>query len=185
MCDAVISSQTPQQIVDQVRALPEGTRFQVLAPVVRGRKGEYAELFGELRGRGFNRVRVDGQVWRLDDVPALSKKLKHDIEVVVDRLVVREGVRQRLTDSVETALGLADGLVVIEQVDLGADDPDRWRRFSERRACPNEHPLALDEMEPRTFSFNAPYGACPECSGLGTRLEVDPELVVQIGRAHV
>ena len=178
VCDAVISSQTPQQIVDQVRALPEGTRFQVLAPVVRGRKGEYAELFGELRGRGFNRVRVDGQVWRLDDVPALSKKLKHDIEVVVDRLVVREGVRQRLTDSVETALGLADGLVVIEQVDLGADDPDRWRRFSERRACPNEHPLALDEMEPRTLSFNAPYGACPECSGLGTRLEVDPELVV-------
>ena len=178
VCDAVISSQTPQQIVDQVRALPEGTRFQVLAPVVRGRKGEYSELFGELRGRGFNRVRVDGASERLDNPPTLNKRLKHDIEVIVDRLVVREGIRQRLTDSVETALGLAEGLVIIEQVDLPEDDPDRERRYSEKRACPNEHPLALDEMEPRTFSFNAPYGACPACTGIGTRLEVDPELVV-------
>ena len=178
VCDAVISSQTPQQIVDQVRALPEGTRFQVLAPVVRGRKGEYSELFGELRGRGFNRVRVDGAPERLDNPPTLNKRLKHDIEVIVDRLVVREGIRQRLTDSVETALGLAEGLVSIEQVDLPEDDPDRERRYSEKRACPNEHPLALDEMEPRTFSFNAPYGACPACTGIGTRLEVDPELVV-------
>nr|WP_303769754.1 excinuclease ABC subunit UvrA [Actinomyces oris] len=178
VCDAVISSQTPQQIVDQVRSLPEGTRFQVLAPVVRGRKGEYSELFGELRGRGFNRVRVDGAAERLDDPPTLNKRLKHDIEVIVDRLVVREGIRQRLTDSVETALGLAEGLVIIEQVDLPEDDPDRERRYSEKRACPNEHPLALDEMEPRTFSFNAPYGACPACTGIGTRLEVDPELVV-------
>ncbi|WP_314453015.1 excinuclease ABC subunit UvrA [uncultured Actinomyces sp.] len=177
-CDAVISSQTPQQIVDQVRSLPEGTRFQVLAPVVRGRKGEYSELFGELRGRGFNRVRVDGAVERLDTPPTLNKRLKHDIEVIVDRLVVREGIRQRLTDSVETALGLAEGLVIIEQVDLPDDDPERERRYSEKRACPNEHPLALDEMEPRTFSFNAPYGACPACTGIGTRLEVDPELVV-------
>ena len=118
VCDAVISSQTPQQIVDQVRALPEGTRFQVLAPVVRGRKGEYSELFGELRGRGFNRVRVDGAAERLDNPPTLNKRLKHDIEVIVDRLVVREGIRQRLTDSVETALGLAEGLVIIELVDL-------------------------------------------------------------------
>ena len=178
VCDAVISSQTPQQIVDQVRSLPEGTRFQVLAPVVRGRKGEYSELFGELRGRGFNRVRVDGAPERLDNPPTLNKRLKHDIEVIVDRLVVREGIRQRLTDSVETALGLAEGLVIIEQVDLPEDDPDRERRYSEKRACPNEHPLALDEMEPRTFSFNAPYGACPACTGIGTRLEVDPELVV-------
>ena len=178
VCDAVISSQTPQQIVDQVSSLPEGTRFQVLAPVVRGRKGEYSELFGELRGRGFNRVRVDGAAERLDNPPTLNKRLKHDIEVIVDRLVVREGIRQRLTDSVETALGLAEGLVIIEQVDLPEDDPDRERRYSEKRACPNEHPLALDEMEPRTFSFNAPYGACPACTGIGTRLEVDPELVV-------
>ena len=178
VCDAVISSQTPQQIVDQVRSLPEGTRFQVLAPVVRGRKGEYSELFGELRGRGFNRVRVDGAVERLDNPPTLNKRLKHDIEVIVDRLVVRDGIRQRLTDSVETALGLAEGLIIIEQVDLPDDDPDRERRYSEKRACPNEHPLALDEMEPRTFSFNAPYGACPACTGIGTRLEVDPELIV-------
>ena len=178
VCDAVISSQTPQQIVDQVRSLPEGTRFQVLAPIVRGRKGEYSELFGELRGRGFNRVRVDGAVERLDNPPTLNKRLKHDIEVIVDRLVVRDGIRQRLTDSVETALGLAEGLIIIEQVDLPDDDPDRERRYSEKRACPNEHPLALDEMEPRTFSFNAPYGACPACTGIGTRLEVDPELVV-------
>ncbi|MBF0695854.1 excinuclease ABC subunit UvrA [Actinomyces bowdenii] len=177
-CDAVISSQTPQQIVDQVRAMPEGTRFQVLAPVVRGRKGEYLELFDELRGRGFNRVRVDGQARRLDEQITLNKRLKHDIEVIVDRLVVREGMRQRLTDSVETALALADGLVIIEQVDLPQDDPSREHRYSEKRACPNEHPLQLDEIEPRTFSFNAPYGACPVCTGIGTRLEVDPELVV-------
>ncbi|WP_127842008.1 excinuclease ABC subunit UvrA [Actinomyces wuliandei] len=178
VCDAVISSQTPQQIVDQVRSLPEGTRFQVLAPVVRGRKGEYTELFEELRGRGFNRVRVDGATQRLDSPPTLNKRLKHDIEVIVDRLVVREGIRQRLTDSVETALALAEGLVIIERVDADVDDPTREHRYSEKRACPNEHPLQLDEMEPRTFSFNAPYGACPECTGIGTHLEVDPELVV-------
>ncbi len=178
VCDAVIASQTPQQIVDQVRSMEEGTRFQVLAPVVRGRKGEYTELFEELQGRGFSRVRVDGETHRLGEVPALNKKLKHDIEVVVDRLVVRENIRQRLTDSVETALGLADGLVIIDKVDLDADDPDREQRYSEKRACPNEHPLQLDEIEPRTFSFNAPYGACPVCTGIGTRLEVDPELVV-------
>lgn len=178
VCDAVIASQTPQQIVDRVRALPEGTRFQVLAPVVRGRKGEYSELLAELQGRGFSRVRVDGETHRLGEVPELNKRLKHDIEVVVDRLVVREGIRQRLTDSVETALSLADGILVIDRVDLPEDDPDRYHRYSEKRACPNEHPLQLDEMEPRTFSFNAPYGACPECTGIGTRLEVDPELVV-------
>ena len=178
VCDAVISSQTPQQIVDQVRTMEEGTRFQVLAPVVRGRKGEYTELFEELQGRGFSRVRVDGETHRLGEVPALNKKLKHDIEVVVDRLVVRDNTRQRLTDSVETALGLADGLVIIDKVDLDAEDPEREQRFSEKRACPNEHPLQLDEIEPRTFSFNAPYGACPVCTGIGTRLEVDPELVV-------
>ncbi|MDU0348661.1 excinuclease ABC subunit UvrA, partial [Actinomyces sp. MRS3W] len=178
VCDAVISSQTPQQIVDHIREMDEGTRFQVLAPVIRGRKGEYTELFAELQGRGFSRVRVDGAVHRLGEVPALNKKLKHNIEVVVDRLVVREGIRQRLTDSVETALALADGLVIIDLVDLDAEDLGREHRYSEKRACPNEHPLQLDEMEPRTFSFNAPYGACPACTGIGTRLEVDPELVV-------
>ena len=178
VCDAVISPQTPQQIVDQVRTMDEGTRFQVLAPVVRGRKGEYSELLNELRGRGFSRVRVDCRVHRLGEVPELNKKLRHDIDVIVDRLVVREGIRQRLTDSIETALGLADGLVLIDLVDLDEDDPARVRRFSEKRACPNEHPLTLEEIEPRTFSFNAPYGACPQCTGIGSRLEVDPELVV-------
>ena len=178
VCDAVISPQTPQQIVDQVRTMDEGTRFQVLAPVVRGRKGEYSELLNELRGRGFSRVRVDGRVHRLGEVPELNKKLRHDIDVIVDRLVVREGIRQRLTDSIEAALGLADGLVLIDLVDLDEDDPARVRRFSEKRACPNEHPLTLEEIEPRTFSFNAPYGACPQCTGIGSRLEVDPELVV-------
>ena len=177
-CGARIQAQTPQQIVDRVRSLPGGTRFQVLSPVVRGRKGEYQDLLEELKASGYVRAIVDGQLLRLEDVPPLEKKLKHTIEVVVDRLVVREGVRQRLTDSVETALRLSDGLVIIDCIDLVESDPDRRRKYSEKRSCPNDHPLTLDEIEPRTFSFNAPYGACPECSGLGSKLEVDPELVV-------
>ncbi|HEY0188938.1 MAG TPA: excinuclease ABC subunit A, partial [Cellulomonas sp.] len=153
VCGERVTAQTPQQIVDRLLELPEGTRYQVLAPVVRGRKGEYADLFTELQAKGFARVRVDGEVAQLSAPPTLEKKLKHDIEVVVDRLVSREGVQRRLTDSVETALGLADGLLVIELVDAEADDPERFRRFSEKRACPNDHPLSLDEIEPRTFSF--------------------------------
>ena len=178
VCGERVTAQTPQQIVDRLLELPEGTRYQVLAPVVRGRKGEYADLFRELQTKGFARARVDGEVVQLADPPTLEKKLKHDIEVVVDRLVSRDGVKQRLTDSIETALGLAGGLVVIDLVDADPDDPGRERRFSENRACPNDHELTLDEIEPRTFSFNAPYGACPECTGIGSRLEVDPELVV-------
>ena len=174
VCGERIQAQTPQQIVDSVLALPEGTRYQVLAPVVRGRKGEYADLFEELQQEGFARARVDGETVQLTDPPQLEKKLKHDIEVVVDRLVARDGVRQRLTDSVETALRIADGLVLIDPVD--GDVPAR--RYSEKRACPNDHVLALEEIEPRTFSFNAPYGACPECTGIGVRLEVDPGLVI-------
>lgn len=177
-CGERVTAQTPQQIVDRLLELPEGTRYQVLAPVVRGRKGEYADLFKELQSKGFARARVDGEVVQLTEPPTLEKKLKHDIEVVVDRLVSREGVQRRLTDSVETALGLAGGLLVVELVDADADDPHRERRFSENRACPNDHVLALDEIEPRTFSFNAPYGACPECTGIGSRLEVDPDLIV-------
>ena len=178
ICDEQVSRQTPQQIVDRLLELPEGTRYQVLAPVVRGRKGEYADLFKELQAKGFARARVDGEVLALTEAPALEKKLKHTIEVVIDRLVARDGVQRRLTDSVETALALAGGLLVVELVDAEADDPARERRFSEHRACPNDHELALDEIEPRTFSFNAPYGACPECTGIGTRLEVDPDLVI-------
>ncbi|MDO5700335.1 MAG: excinuclease ABC subunit UvrA [Bowdeniella nasicola] len=177
-CGERIIAQAPQQIVDRLLAEGDGTRFQVLAPVVRGRKGEYSELFRELQSRGFARAIVDGQATRLDNPPTLEKKLKHDIDVVVDRLAVKDGVKNRLTDSVETALALADGLVVADFVDRDAQDPARRRRFSEKRACPNDHELALEEIEPRTFSFNAPYGACPECSGLGSRLEVDPDLVV-------
>ena len=177
-CDERIQAQTPQQIVDQVLELDEGCRFQVLAPVVRGRKGEYAELFKDLQTSGYSRVLVDGELVRLENPPVLEKNLKHDIDVVVDRLVLREGIKQRLTESVETALELANGLVVIELVDLEPTDPQRIRRFSEKRACPNNHPLALEEIEPRTFSFNAPYGSCPECAGLGVKEEVDPELIV-------
>ncbi|GGB95278.1 excinuclease ABC subunit UvrA [Cellulomonas carbonis] len=178
VCGEVVSRQTPQQIVDRLLELPEGTRYQVLAPVVRGRKGEYADLFRELQSKGFARARVDGEVRQLTDVPQLEKKLKHTVDVVVDRLVARDGVQRRLTDSVETALSLAAGLVVVELVDADEDDPQRERRFSEHRACPNDHPLTLEEIEPRTFSFNAPYGACPECTGIGTRLEVDPDLII-------
>ncbi|WP_246131233.1 excinuclease ABC subunit UvrA [Cellulomonas aerilata] len=178
VCGERVTAQTPQQIVDRLLELPEGTRYQVLAPVVRGRKGEYADLFKELQAKGFARARVDGEVVQLTAPPTLEKKLKHDIEVVIDRLVSRDGVRRRLTDSVETALGLAGGLLTVELVDADVDDPERERRFSEHRACPNDHRLTLEEIEPRTFSFNAPYGACPECTGLGSRLEVDPDLVI-------
>jgi excinuclease ABC subunit A len=178
VCGERVTAQAPQQIVDRLLELPEGTRYQLLAPVVRGRKGEYADLFRELQSKGFARVRVDGEVASLTDPPVLEKKLKHTIDVVVDRLVSRDGVRRRLTDSVETALGLAGGVLAVELVDAPAGDPERERRFSEHRACPNDHQLTLEEIEPRTFSFNAPYGACPECTGIGSRLEVDPELVI-------
>jgi excinuclease ABC subunit A len=177
-CGEAISKQTPQQIVDQVLALDEGTRFQVLAPVIRSRKGEYVDLFQTLQTQGYSRARVDGVVYPLGDVPKLKKQEKHDIAVVIDRLTVKKSAKQRLTDSVETALRLADGLVLLEFVDLEEDDPQRERGFSENLACPNGHPLAIEDLEPRSFSFNSPYGACPSCHGLGVRLEVDPELVV-------
>ncbi|MBX7266047.1 excinuclease ABC subunit UvrA [Micromonospora sp. Llam7] len=178
VCGERISRQSPQQIVDRVLAMAEGTRFMVLAPVVRGRKGEYVDLFAELQAKGYARARVDGVVHQLTDPPKLKKQEKHTIEVVVDRLSVKPGAKQRLTDSVEATLGLSGGLVLLDFVDLPEDDPDRERRYSEHLACPNDHPLAIEDLEPRVFSFNAPYGACPECTGLGTKKEVDPELVV-------
>jgi excinuclease ABC subunit A len=178
VCGEPVAKQTPQQIVDQLLELDEGTRFQVLAPVVRGRKGEFVDLFKELTAKGYSRARVDGDLVQLNDPPKLGKQFKHTIEVVVDRLVVKEGISQRLTDSIETALGLAEGRVLAEFVDLEADDPHRLRAFSENLACPNEHPLAIDEIEPRSFSFNNPFGACAACSGIGTKLEVDEELIV-------
>ena len=184
VCGERISKQSPQQIVDRVLAMKDGTRFMVLAPVIRGRKGEYLDLFAELQGKGYARARVDGVVYPLTEFigepPAtkLKKQEKHTIEVVVDRLAVKASAKQRLTDSVESALALSGGLVLLDFVDLAEDDPDRERRYSEHLACPNDHPLAIEDLEPRVFSFNAPYGACPECTGLGTKKEVDPELVV-------
>ena len=181
VCGEPVARQTPQQIVDQVLAMDAGTRFQVLAPVVRDRKGEYETLFADLQTKGYARARVDGTVYQLTEVPKLKKQEKHSIEVVVDRLVVKDSAKQRLTDSVESALGLAGGIVLLDFVDLDDDDPARERRFSEHLACPNNHALALDDLEPRSFSFNTPYGACPECSGLGVRKEVDAELVIRDG----
>ncbi|TDO47889.1 excinuclease ABC subunit A [Kribbella sp. VKM Ac-2527] len=177
-CGEPIAKQTPQQIVDRVLELAEGTRFQVLAPVVRGRKGEYVDLFRQLTGQGFSRARVDGETVQLTEPPKLDKQKKHTIDVVVDRLAVKASAKQRLTDSIETALGLAGGILTLDFVDLPEDDAHRERRFSEKLACPNDHPLQIDELEPRSFSFNSPYGACPVCTGLGTRMEVDPELLV-------
>ncbi|GIH28306.1 UvrABC system protein A [Acrocarpospora phusangensis] len=176
-CARPIARQTPQQIVDRVLELPEGTRFQVLAPVIRGRKGEYAELFRELTTKGFARARVDGTVIRLEEPPTLKKYEKHDIEVIVDRLAVKDTARRRLTDSVETALQLSGGTITLDFVDLDAADPNRERFYSEHLYCPYDD-LSFEELEPRSFSFNSPFGACPECTGLGTRMEVDPELVV-------
>ncbi|SCG45843.1 excinuclease ABC subunit UvrA [Micromonospora coxensis] len=178
VCGERISRQSPQQIVDRVLAMAEGTRFMVLAPVVRGRKGEYVDLFAELQSKGYARARVDGVVHQLTEPPKLKKQEKHTIEVVIDRLSVKPGAKQRLTDSVEAALGLSGGLVLLDFVDLPEDDPERERRYSEHLACPNDHPLAIEDLEPRVFSFNAPYGACPECTGLGTKKEVDPELLI-------
>ncbi|RYQ42106.1 excinuclease ABC, subunit A [Bifidobacterium pseudolongum subsp. globosum] len=178
VCGAEVSAQTPQQMVDRLLTNPERTRFQILAPVVRGRKGEFEDLLDLLRGDGYARALIDGQMRQLSDDITLTKQKKHTIEVVVDRLVIKDGIRQRLTDSVETALRLANGLMVADFVDRDENDPLRRMPFSEHMACPNGHTLELDEIEPRTFSFNAPYGACPECTGLGFSLAIDPELVV-------
>lgn len=177
-CGAEIHAQTPQQIVDTLMTKPEGTRFQLLAPIVKGRKGEFVETLGLLRSDGYARAIIDGETRQLSEDIVLAKQKKHTIEVVVDRLVIKASIRQRLTDSVETALNLAKGLVVVDFVDLDEDDRNRRQPFSEHRACPNGHELELDEVEPRTFSFNAPYGACPACTGLGFSLEIDPELVI-------
>ena len=176
-CGRPIARQHPQQIVDQVLALPEGTRFHVLAPVVRARKGEFVDLFRTLQSQGFSRARVDGEVVVLAEAPSLKKQEKHTIEVVVDRLVVKASAQQRLTDSVETALRLSGGTVTLEFVDLPVDDPERERTFSEHLACTFDG-LSFEELEPRSFSFNSPFGACPECAGLGVHNEVDPDLLI-------
>jgi excinuclease ABC subunit A len=173
ICGRPISGQSTEQIIDQVMELSEGVRFMVLAPIVRGRKGEYGRQLEELRAEGFSRVKVNGEIRRLDEEITLDKKFKHDIAVVVDRLVMKAELRKRLADSIETAVALADGLVEIELVD--SDEPTLT--FSEKFACPVHGP-SLIELEPRVFSFNAPHGACPRCTGLGSQMEIDPELVV-------
>jgi excinuclease ABC subunit A len=197
-CGAVVTRQTPQQIVDRIMELPEGTRFQVLAPVVRGRKGTYETLLADLAAQGFTRARVDGEIHETSDKIELARYEQHTIEVIVDRLVTREGIERRLTESLETALGLADGVAEVQivprnggpqqvpgageraEVAVG-DQPDEGGpetlTFSQHLACPNGHG-SFDELAPRNFSFNSPYGACETCDGLGTRYEVDPELVV-------
>jgi excinuclease ABC subunit A len=175
VCGRPISGQSAEQIIDRVMELAAGTRFMVLAPIVRGRKGEYGKQLQDLRGEGFTRVKVDGELRRLDEEIVLDKKFKHDIAVVVDRLVMKSELRKRLADSVETAVSLADGLVEIELVDEPA--PGNIQTYSERFACPVHGP-SLVELEPRIFSFNSPHGACPRCTGLGSQMEIDPELVI-------
>ena len=175
-CGEKIVKQTPQQIVDQILENPEGTKFQVLAELVDQKKGEFVDLFKDLIAQGYARAMVDGETISLADAKPLKKSYKHDIAVVVDRLAIKTGVIGRLTDSIETALKLAGGKVSIDFVDRkGAD---ARRSFSEQMSCPNDHPLAITEIEPRTFSFNAPFGACQECSGLGTKMAVDADLVI-------
>ena len=178
VCGEEITQQTPQQIVDILQEYPERTRLQILAPVVSARKGEFVDLFKDLLTQGYSRARVDGETVQLSDPPKLAKQYKHTIEVVVDRIVIKDGIHQRLTDSIETALKLADGRVLIDFVDREQDDPERTRSFSENLACPNNHPLQIDTIEPRAFSFNSPFGACSACDGIGSRLEVDTDLLV-------
>ena len=176
-----IESQTISQMVDRIMALPEGTRLYLLAPIVRGRKGEYRKDFAELQRRGFQRVKVDGAFYEITDVPALDKKLKHDIDVVVDRLVVKADLGNRVADSMEVAIGLTDGIAVAEMADAGKKDeaPERII-FSSRFACPVSG-FTIDEIEPRLFSFNNPFGACPSCDGLGTQFFIDPIAIVPDG----
>ncbi|MET9179277.1 excinuclease ABC subunit UvrA [Kitasatospora aureofaciens] len=176
-CGRPIAKQSPQAIVDKVLELTEGTRFQVLSPVVRERKGEFVDLFADLQSKGYSRARVDGETIQLAEPPKLKKQEKHTVEVVIDRLTVKESAKRRLTDSVETALRLSGGMVVLDFVDLPEGDPERERMYSEHLYCPYDD-VSFEELEPRSFSFNSPFGACPDCSGLGNRMEVDPELVV-------
>ena len=170
-CGKPISRQTVQQIIDQLLTLAEGTRIQVLAPVVRGRKGEHKKVLESIRREGFVRIRVDGELHEVTDPLNLDKNKKHTIEIVVDRIVIRSDIHSRLTDSVETALQYGEGIVVVDVI--GQEE----LLFSEHFACV-DCGISMEELTPRMFSFNSPYGACPECDGLGSKLEIDPDLVV-------
>ena len=174
-CGKAVTRQSPQAIVDQILELPATTKFQVLAPVVRARKGEFLELFSDLITQGYSRARIDGEVVQLSDAPKLKKQEKHTIEVVIDRLTAKAESKTRLTDSIETALRLASGIVVLDFVDAKGDDKERT--YSEHLAC-HDCELSFEELEPRSFSFNSPFGACPECSGIGTKKEVDEDLII-------
>ena len=174
-CGKAVTRQSPQQIVDQILTMPATTKFQVLAPIVRARKGEFVDLFADLITQGFSRARIDGEVVALTDAPKLKKQEKHTIEVVVDRLTAKVESKTRLTDSIETALRLASGIVLLDFVD--AKGAEKERTYSEHLAC-HDCNLSFEELEPRSFSFNSPFGACPECSGIGTKLEVDNELII-------
>jgi len=174
-CGHAVTRQSPQQIVDQILELPPTTKFQVLAPVMRARKGEFVELFNDLITQGYSRARVDGEVIQLSDPPKLKKQEKHTIEVVIDRLTAKAESKTRLTDSIETALRLASGIVVLDFVD--AKGADKERTYSEHLAC-HDCELSFEELEPRSFSFNSPFGACAECSGIGTKKEVDEDLII-------
>ena len=174
-CKKSVSRQSPQQIVDQILTMPATTKFQVLAPVVRARKGEFVDLFQDLITQGYSRARIDGTVVALSEVPKLKKQEKHTIEVVVDRLNAKAESKTRLTDSIETALRLAQGIVILDFVD--SKESTKERTYSEHLAC-HDCELSFEELEPRSFSFNSPFGACPECSGIGTKLEVDEELII-------
>ncbi|MEY2628371.1 MAG: hypothetical protein RL066_187 [Actinomycetota bacterium] len=174
-CGKAVTRQSPQAIVDQILELPPTTKFQVLAPVVRARKGEFLELFSDLITQGYSRARIDGEVVQLSDAPKLKKQEKHTIEVVIDRLTAKAESKTRLTDSIETALRLASGIVVLDFVDAKGEDKERT--YSEHLAC-HDCELSFEELEPRSFSFNSPFGACPECSGIGTKKEVDEDLII-------
>jgi len=174
-CGQAVTRQSPQQIVDQILELPPTTKFQVLAPVIRARKGEFVELFSDLITQGYSRARIDGEVVQLSGAPKLKKQEKHTIEVVIDRLTAKAESKTRLTDSIETALRLASGIVVLDFVD--AKGADKERTYSEHLAC-HDCELSFEELEPRSFSFNSPFGACAECSGIGTKKEIDEDLII-------
>ncbi|MEI8214579.1 MAG: excinuclease ABC subunit UvrA [Actinomycetota bacterium] len=174
-CGKAVSRQSPQQIVDQILTMPATTKFQVLAPVIRERKGEFVDLFAELVTQGYSRARVDGETIQLTEPPKLKKQEKHTIEVVIDRLTAKAESKSRLTDSIETALKLGNGLVLLDFVD--AKGPEKEHTYSEHLAC-HDCNLSFEELEPRSFSFNSPFGACAECSGIGTKLEVDEDLII-------
>ncbi|MEA2177335.1 MAG: excinuclease subunit, partial [Solirubrobacteraceae bacterium] len=178
-CGRAIAAQSAEQIIDQLMAYEEGARFMVLAPLVRGRKGEFRDQLEHLRAEGFTRVKIDGELRLLEEEIVLDKKFKHDLSVVVDRLIMRPDVRKRLADSVETAVSLAEGILDVELVDTG-----EVRTYSERFACLHCG-ISMPELEPRSFSFNSPHGACPRCTGLGSQMEIDPDLIVPDGSLSI